>query len=338
MSNLLKIDVARAHGAIREIALGSLADTFSRCLLRYARQNERVCYVGVDTMDSAFEREFPDRAFDVGIAEQNELGLATGLAKVGLIPVVQGWSPFTPLRNFDQLRTYLARHNANVKIFTTTLGLANCSHGTTHHDLESIALYRLVPNLRVVAPFDDVQFVEAFDLAMAHEGPVVVMGAPEIYAAGGDGLMTPEGISHDVPLAFGQAEWWKRGSDVALVAVGSALRYTWKAAQTLESLGVSTSVINMCAIKPFDDGAILQAARGHRGILTVEEQSVIGGIGSATADVLARSGISVAFDRVGIEDKFIEDLGDWTYTRRSANLTDKEIVRRVRLLLDRQPV
>lgn len=335
MNDLLKINPARTHGAIREIALGSLADTFSQCLLRHARRNDRVCYVGVDTMDSAFEREFPDRAFDVGIAEQNELGLATGLAKTGLIPIVQGWSPFTPLRNFDQLRTYLARHKANVKIFTTTLGLANCSHGTTHHDLESIALYRVVPNLRVVAPFDDEQFAEAFDLAMAHEGPVVVMGAPEIYAAGEDGLMTPEGIRHEAPLAFGRAEWWKRGNDIALVSVGSALRYTWKAALSLEAQGISASVLNMCAIKPFGEEAILQAAREHRAILTIEEQSVVGGIGSATADILAGSGIQVAFDRIGIEDKFIEDLGDWTYTRRSANLTDGEVVRRAQGMLER---
>ncbi len=161
---------------IEEISLGSAANSFSELLCEHAARDPRICYVGVDTMDAEFQRRFPERAFDVGIAEQNELGIATGLARMGLIPVVQAWSPFTPLRNFEQLRTYFCRHNSKGKLITTTLGLANCSHGTTHHDLETIALYRVVPNLTVIAAMDDAQFRLAFPVAMAHFGPIALMG------------------------------------------------------------------------------------------------------------------------------------------------------------------
>lgn len=331
---LLKLDMEKAHNAIREIALGSVANTFSECLVRHAKQNDRVCYVGVDTMDTQFKKLFPDRAFDVGIAEQDELGMATGLAKIGLIPVVQGWSPFTPLRNLDQLRTYVARHKANVKIITTTLGLVNCSHGTTHHDLESIAIYRLIPNLIVLAAVDDEQFRQAFDAAMAHEGPVVVMGPPEIYAPGDDGLDDLK-LRHE-DFQVGRAQWLRRGKDAAIFAVGPALRYVLQATDELEKQGLKVSVINACSIKPFDNAAVEEAARTSQVILTVEEQTIVGGLGSAVAEVLAERGISIPFQRMGIPDRFVEDLGDWTYTRRTVGLTKDEVVRRVGELLGRR--
>src|ERR1035437_9302384 len=180
-------EFASTRRAAAEIALGQNLIPLTSLLIEYASRDPRVCYVGVDTMDLEFQKRFPERAFDVGIAEQDQLGVATGLAKVGMIPVVQAWSPFTPLRNFDQLRTSLARHESNVKIVSTAVGLVNCSHGATHHDMESLALFRTVPNLMIFAPRDGQQFEEAFRVAMDHEGPVVLLGPPEIYAPGRDG-------------------------------------------------------------------------------------------------------------------------------------------------------
>ena len=157
--------------AAAEIALGQRLVPFTELLIEYASRDSRVCYVGVDTMDVEFQKQFPDRAFDVGIAEQNQLGVATGLANAGMIPIVQAWSPFTPLRNFDQLRTSLARHHSNVKIVTTALGLVNCSHGATHHDMESLALFRTVPGLVILAPIDGVQFEQADHLGAQSQLP-----------------------------------------------------------------------------------------------------------------------------------------------------------------------
>jgi len=318
---------------IEEISLGSAANSFSELLCAAAAADPRICYVGVDTMDAEFQRRFPERAFDVGIAEQNELGIATGLARMGMVPVVQAWSPFTPLRNFEQLRTYFCRHRSNGLLVTTTLGLANCSHGTTHHDLESIALYRTVPNLTVLAAMDDEQFRLAFPIALAHEGPAVLMGPPEIYAPGSDGL-EPLAIPPHGPFRIGQAEWLRRGRTAAIISVGAALRYSWQAAETLAARGIDVSVVNMCSLKPLDAEAVLEAARSHRAVVTVEEQSVVGGLGSACAEVLAEAGVAVPFRRIGIPDQFCEDLGDWTYTRERIGLTAADVVRTIQQLVE----
>ena len=317
---------------IEEISLGSAANSFSELLCAHAALDPRICYVGVDTMDAEFQRRFPDRAFDVGIAEQNELGIATGLARMGMIPVVQAWSPFTPLRNFEQLRTYFCRHNSNGKLITTTLGLANCSHGTTHHDLESIALYRLVPNLTVITAMDDAQFRLAFPVAMAHPGPIALMGPPEIYAPGDEGL-DPLDIPPHGEFKIGKAEWLRRGRDAVIISVGAALRYSWQAAEILAAEGIEVSVINMTSIKPLDLEAVIEAASTHRAVLTVEEQSVIGGLGSACAEVIAESGIAVPFRRLGIPDQFCEKVGDWTYTREQVGLSRADVTDALRVLL-----
>jgi len=318
----------RSFRQIEEISLGAAANSFSELLCHYGELDQRVCYVGVDTMDREFQRRFPDRAFDVGIAEQNELGVATGLARMGLIPIVQAWAPFTPLRNFEQLRTYLCRHNCNAKLVTTTLGLTNCSHGTTHHDLESIALYRTVPNLVVLTAVDDEQFRQAFHAAMKHVGPVVIMGPPEIYAPGADRL-TPLPIETHGTFVIGKAEWVRRGSDATIVSVGHALRYVLDAVDRLQGKGISVSVINMCSIKPFDAECIEEAAKTSKAILAVEEQNINGGLGSAVAEVIAERRLDTYFQRMGIPDQFVEDLGDWTYTRSRVGLTADEVVRRI---------
>jgi transketolase len=319
--------------AAAEIALGRELVPLTRLLLEYAERNSRICYVGVDTMDLAFQARFPDRAFDVGIAEQNQLGVATGLAHMGMIPVVQAWSPFTPLRNFEQLRTSLARHRANVKIVTTSLGLANCSHGTTHHDLETFALYRTVPNLTVLAPRDARQFEQCFRLAMEHEGPVVLMGPAENYAPGREDLTgLPE--SNGQSVCIGGAEILREGVDACVVSFGSALRYSWKAAQGLAEKGVSVTLLNAYSLKPFCAVDVLEAARRHQVLVTVEEQSIIGGLGSAVAEILVESDFRPRFRRIGIPDTFLEAVGDWTATRHGVGLDTTRVIATVKELLE----
>ena len=310
--------------AAAEVALGRRLVPFTDLMIEYAARDSRVCYVGVDTMDVEFRDRFPERAFDVGIAEQNQLGVATGLAKAGMIPVLQAWSPFTPIRNFDQLRTSLARHNSNVKIITTALGLINCSHGTTHHDLESVALYRVVPNLIVLAPFDAQQFEIAFRAAMQHVGPVILLGPPEIYAPGSDGAEDLP-FSHAAPFWIGGSETLLRGSDIAIFSFGPALRYCWSAAQSLAVQEISASLINLYSLKPFDADAVRRAARETGRVLCVEEQLLSGGMGSAIGTLLAEEGLMCRFQRLGIPDRFVEELGNWTETREGIGLTGANV-------------
>jgi transketolase len=321
----------RLAGAAKEIKLGYTGVSIGKLLIEYASKDRRVCYVGVDTTEIEFQKRFPDRAFDVGIAEQDELGVATGLAKMGMIPVVQAWSPFTPMRNFDQLRTSLARHRANVKIVTTALGLANCSHGATHHDMESFALFRVVPNLVILAPFDDSQFEQAFRAAMNYVGPVVIMGPPEIYAPGAEGLPALP-ISRRRPFQIGRAEWLRRGRDATIIAYGAPLRYSWVAAERLEREGISVGVLNMCSLKPLDEAAVIQAGLETGAILTVEEQNIHGGLGGAVAEIIAECGRGIKFKRMGIPDQFVENLGDYTETRASLGLTAAGVARALRQL------
>jgi len=323
----------RLAAARSETKLGYTGLPLSELLIEYAGKDPRVCYVGVDTMDLPFQEKFPERAFDVGIAEQDELGVATGLAKAGMLPVVQAWSPFTPIRNFDQLRTSLARHHANVKIITTALGLANCSHGATHHDMESLALFRVVPGLVVLCAFDNRQFEQAFRVAMAHEGPVVVMGPPEIYAPGSEGPM-PLSTTDWEPLRIGQAQRVRHGGDATIITYGAPLRYCSRVADALADEGISIGLVHMSSLKPLDERLITEAAGETPLVVTVEEQNIIGGLGSAVAEVMAARGGRARLHRLGIRDHFCEQLGDYTETRARIGLDIPGLVRTVRAILE----
>ena len=329
MSTANASEFASTKRAAAEIALGQALIPLTSLLIEYAKKDPRVCYVGVDTMDLEFQKLFPERAFDVGIAEQDQLAVATGLAKVGMIPIVQAWSPFTPLRNFDQLRTSLARHQSNVKIVSTAVGLVNCSHGATHHDMESLALFRTVPNLIIFAPRDGQQFEEAFRVAMDHQGPVVLLGPPEIYAPGREGV-APFPVTGRGQFQMGKAEWLRQGDAAALISFGPALRYCWAASEILAKEGVSVSLVNMCSLKPFDGDAVLAAMKQVNAVIVVEEQFIYGGLGSAVAEVIAESGRGIRFRRMGIPDQFVERVGDWTETREGIGLGVGDVVRVVK--------
>ena len=321
----------RLHAASLETPLGYLGIPLSDLLIEYAEKDPRVCYVGVDTMEVPFQKRFPSRAFDVGIAEQNEMGVATGLAKAGMIPVVQAWSPFTPIRNFDQLRTSLARHKSNVKIVTTALGLVNCSHGATHHDMESLALFRVIPNLRILAPFDIAQFVEAFHLAMAYDGPVIIMGPPEIYAPGKEALQDIQLPSDKI--AWGNGQTIREGKDVTIVTFGPGVRTASRAAALLREEKIDVGIINLISLKPVDEEILVAAVAKAPVLVTLEEQSIFGGLGSAVAEVIAERGLRVKFKRLGIPDIFVEDVGDWTETRESAGLSESQVAAQIGQLI-----
>lgn len=305
--------------------------TLSELMVEYGAQDERVCYVGVDTLDMGFYKVFPERCYDVGIAEQNELAVASGLAAAGMIPVINAVAPFTPLRNFDQLRTVLARHKCNVKIYARALGLQNISHGATHHDYESLALYLTVPNLIVLAPAEEWQVERAFRAAMAVEGPVIILAPSRTYDPGADGHMYLK--LEDRPFAIGKAEWLRRGKDVAIVSFGPALRYCMLAADKLKERGVAAGVVNMCSLKPFDTAAVLEGARSYRAVLAVEEQTIWGGLGAAVGTAIAEAGIGTKFKRLGIPDIYMEEIGDYTEMRAMVGLNAEGVAKAAEQLL-----
>ena len=217
------------------------------------------------------------------------------------------------MRNYDQIRTVLARHDGNVKIIARALGLQNISHGATHHDYESLALYLTIPNLIVLAPAEDWQMEAAFRAAMEVEGPVVLMGPSSTYDLGADGPMALE--LGERPFEIGKAEWLSEGADVAIVSFGPALRYSVQAANRLNDSGISAGVLNMCSLKPFDDEAVIHAANNYKAVLAVEEQTIWGGLGAVVGTVIAEAGIGTKFRRIGIPDIYMEEIGDYTEMR-----------------------
>ena len=303
----------------------------SELLFEYGSKDDRVCYVGVDTIDAAFAERHPERVIDVGIAEQNEMAVAAGMAAAGMIPIVNAVTPFSPLRNYDQIRTVLARHDGNVKIIARALGLQNISHGATHHDYESLALYLTIPNLIVLAPAEDWQMEAAFRAAMEVEGPVVLMGPSSTYDLGADGPMALE--LGERPFEIGKAEWLSEGADVAIVSFGPALRYSVQAANRLNDSGISAGVLNMCSLKPFDDEAVIHAANNYKAVLAVEEQTIWGGLGAVVGTVIAEAGIGTKFRRIGIPDIYMEEIGDYTEMRAMIGLNAAGVADAARELL-----
>ncbi len=255
-------------------------DAFAAEVLNLARHDPRVCLVINDCLSSTnarfFLEEFPDRVFDVGIAEQNMVGVAAGLASGGMIPFVCAASCFLSGRALEQIKVDIAMSKANVKLCGFSSGFTYGSLGATHHAIEDIAWIRVLPNVRFAAPCDAREARAVARALHAHEGPAFVR-----LARGGRRNIT----SRD-EYQFGSAEQLRDGSDVALLGTGSMLHNLVQAARLLEDGGITCRVLNFSSIAPLDTAAIVQACRDTRGIVCAEEHQVGGGLFGAVAEVV----------------------------------------------------
>jgi transketolase len=262
--------------------LADCRDAFSRTLMQLAETDPRVCVIVNDSVSSTklhpFQTKFPDRFVNVGIAEQNMLGVGAGLANGGMVPFVSGASCFLTARAMEQIKVDLAYSKANVKLCGMSSGMAYGQLGPTHHSIEDIAWTRVIPDLRVIVPADPSETAAAVRFALEYEGPVFLrisrMKVPR--------LLPPEFVFRP-----GKAEMLRQGNDVALLANGVMVGRALEAATLLEQQGIQARVLNMSSIKPVDEQAILDAARGTRGIVTVEEGLRAGGLGGMVAEILA---------------------------------------------------
>lgn len=243
-----------------------------------------------------FGDRFPERFFNVGIAEQNLFGMAAGMAKAGLLPFVSTFSVFATLRAGEFLRTDLCYQNLNVKVIATHGGTSFGSAGTTHHSIEDLALLRAIPNLTLIVPADGFETAKALRACMEIKGPV--------YIRIGRGFEPPVYESENYDFAIGKAIELRPGTDVTVIACGATVYHAIEASQMLEREGISVRVIDMHTLKPLDADAILRAISETRRIITVEDHNQIGGLGGAVADVIASSGKGCAFDKLGIPDTF----------------------------------
>jgi 1-deoxy-D-xylulose-5-phosphate synthase len=278
----------------------SYTEAFSRALVLEGARDERVVAITAampsGTGLDAFAATYPDRFFDVGIAEQHAVGLAAGLAAGGRIPVVAIYSTFLQ-RAYDQLIMDVALQNLHVVFCLDRAGLVG-EDGPTHHGVFDLTYLRSVPNLMVLAPADEVELVHMLRTAIDADGPVAIR-----YPRGtGVGLELP-----DTPLVLeaGKAEIRREGNDVAIVAVGRMVGAAQAAADLLEAEGVSASVVNVRWVKPLDLEMVSWAAGSHRLVVTVEENTGVGGLGAAVLEALSDLSVEVPVLRLSIPDCFV---------------------------------
>lgn len=256
---------------------------FGQALLEVARRDPRAVVISADTQDLLGLRPYiagyPERFVEVGIAEQNMIGVASGLATTGLHAYVCGYAPFITARSMEQVRNDVAYANQRVVIGAAASGITLGVSGGTHHALEDLALMRSLPNMTVIVPADVDETYQATLATLDLDGPV--------YIRLGGRLDEPPVTDPTAPFRLGKAAQLRAGNDVTVIACGCMVDLAVRASQTLEGEGIGARVLNMSSIKPLDREAILQAAAQTRGIVTAEEHHLTGGLGGAVAELLA---------------------------------------------------
>jgi transketolase len=288
------------YTAVDSTAL-STAEYYGKALCELGEQHPEVVALTADlgksTKIGMFGEKFPDRFFNVGIAEQNMFGIAAGMAKAGLVPFLSTFSVFASLRSADQLHTDICYQNVNAKIIATHSGTSFGQAGSTHHAICDMAVCRSIPNLTVICPADGMETVNAVRAAYDNFGPYYIR-----INRGFDRVLYP---NTDYGFEVGKAVQLHEGTDITVIACGSCAFQALQAANFLDSAdGLKVRVLNMHTIKPIDREAILKAVMDTRRIITVEDHTVIGGLGSAVAEVIVESGKGCAFKQLGIQDKF----------------------------------
>ncbi|MEW6680917.1 MAG: transketolase family protein, partial [bacterium] len=271
-------------------------DAYGRALVELGRQNPDIVVLDADTSSSTrtnwFAKEFPERFFNFGVAEANMLGYAAGLALTGKIPFVSSFAVFGSLRVYEQIRTSICWPDLNVKIVLTHAGISVGEDGASHQSTEDIAVMRVLPNMKVIVPADSNETRRAVFASVEHKGPVYIRLGRAKFP-----------LLPDYPFRLGKATIIKDGNDISLIACGLMVFEALKASEMLEKDGISARVINLSTIKPIDEEVIISCAKETKGIITCEEHSIIGGLGSAVCEVLAEK--SPCFvKRIGIQDTF----------------------------------
>lgn len=248
------------------------------------------------TRAQAFQKKFPERFVEVGVAEQNMMGIAAGLALSGKVPFVSSYATFSPGRSWDQLRVSVAYSQANVKVAGAHTGVSVGPDGATHQALEDIAQVRVIPNMKVIVPCDYLETKKATIAAGKTKGPIYFRFTRE---------KSPVFTTPETPFEIGKANILRDGKDVAVIGAGPVLYNALLAAQELEKENISVMVVNCHTIKPIDHATLKYAAEKCGAVVTLEEHQVSGGVGSAICESLAKN-YPVPVEMVGMQDTFGE--------------------------------
>ncbi len=284
-------------------------DSYGKKLAQLGKVNERIVVLDADlaeaTKTSIFAKEFPERFFDMGIAEQDMISTAAGMATCGLIPYASTFAIFATGRGYDQIRNSICYPKLNVKICATHAGISVGEDGATHQMLEDISLMRGLPNMTVISVSDDTQTKWAVEQISKIEGPVYLrlgrLASPVIY-------------EEEQKFEIGKGIQIGEGTDVAIISTGLMVSEAIKAQEDLKKQGIKTRVIDIHTIKPIDKEIIIKAAKEVKTIITIEDHSIIGGLGSAVCEVLSenypkkviRLGVKDTFGKSGKTEKLLE--------------------------------
>lgn len=276
-------------------------DSYGNALVMLGEKHDNLVVLDADlaaaTKTAVFKKAFPERHIDCGIAEANMMGIAAGLATTGMVPFASSFAMFAAGRAFEQVRNSIGYPHLNVKIGATHAGISVGEDGATHQCNEDIALMRTIPGMTILIPSDDIEAKAAVVAAYEMDGPV--------YLRFGRLAVPVINDNPEYKFEIGKGITLREGNDLTIIATGLCVSACLEVAEKLENTGVSTRVINIHTIKPLDEELIKKAARETRGIVTVEEHSVIGGLGSAVCDCLSAKAL-VPVLKIGIGDVFGE--------------------------------
>jgi len=320
---------------MEDIEQKATRDGFGEGLLNLGEENENVVALSADVSNSCrmnfFAEKFPKRFFQIGVAEQNLVGVAAGLAVSGKIPFMATYAVFSPGRTLEQIRTAIAYNDANVKIAGHHSGLLTGFDGATHQALEDIAVMRTIPNMKVVVPADAIEAKKATIFSAQINGPVYLRFARE---------KTPVFTVEETPFTIGKAEiFWQslaggKKPEVLIVGCGPILYNALLAAKELEKEKIGTIVLNNHTIKPLDENKIIELAKKCGAVVSVEEHSVLGGLGGAIAEVLVKN-YPAPMEFVGTKDTFGESAAPKDLFKKYG-LEPKDIITAVKKVIKRK--
>ena len=303
-------------------------EAYGKTLVELGKENEQVVVLDADlskaTRTNLFAKEFPERFFNFGVAEANMMGTAAGLATCGKIPYCSTFAVFASGRCYDQVRQSIAYPKLNVKIAASHAGITVGEDGASHQTTEDIGLMRVMPNMTILVPADERETEKCVRAALTCQGPVYIrlgrMKVPPVY-------------EKDYPFQIGKAFTLKEGESATIIACGIMVAKALEAAKVLEREGMTVEVVNMPTIKPIDEETIIRAAKKTKALVTAEEHSIIGGLGSAVAEVLGEKE-PVPLGRIGIKDSFGES-GKPDELLKKYGLTVEDIIREVKEVVKR---
>jgi len=286
------------------IKKSNLREAYGKELLSLARENEQIVVLDADlrgsTMSCYFAKEFPERFFEMGIAEQNMISTAAGLSLIGKIPFVNTFSVFATGRPYDQIRQGVALPKLNVKIIGSSCGLSDYGDGATHQSVEDMSIMRSIPNMVVISPVDAIEMKKVVRAVVEYKGPVYIRINRNDLP-----ILTDENELFEI----GKINKIADGKDITIFATGFMVYQALQARAILQDKGISVRVINVSTIKPIDVDKVKEYIKDVKGVITAEEHSIIGGLGGTICEALSDELVKVK--RVGIDDKFGQSASNY---------------------------